>query len=117
MPLYEFECEACKTRFDRIQKYTDPNPEVCPTCGKGPIRKMPSSPAIQFKGSGFYITDYAKKSSSEAGSKSGSAASESSASTSTSSTSGDSASKSSDSSSKSGDSSTSSTSKTSDKKD
>ena len=74
MPLYEFECEACKTRFDRIQKYTDPNPDVCPTCGKGPIRKMPSSPAIQFKGSGFYITDYAKKSSSEAssGSKSSS---------------------------------------------
>jgi putative FmdB family regulatory protein len=93
MPLYEFECEACKTRFDRIQKYTDPNPEACPTCGKGPIRKMPSSPAIQFKGSGFYITDYAKKSSSEAGSKSGSAASDASASTSTTSTSGDTASK------------------------
>jgi putative FmdB family regulatory protein len=74
MPLYEFECEACKTRFERIQKYTDPNPEPCPTCGKGPIRKLPSSPAIQFKGSGFYITDYAKKSSSEAssGSKSSS---------------------------------------------
>jgi putative FmdB family regulatory protein len=83
MPLYEFECEACKTRFDRIQKYTDPNPDACPTCGKGPIRKMPSSPAIQFKGSGFYITDYAKKTSSEAGSKSGSAASDASASTST----------------------------------
>src|SRR5438552_1415227 len=111
MTLYEFECEACKTRFDRIQKYTDPNPEVCPTCGKGPIRKMPSSPAIQFKGSGFYITDYAKKSTSEAGSKGGSAASESSASTSTTSTtstSGESSSKSSD---------TSSSTKTSDKKD
>ncbi len=93
MPLYEFECEACKTRFDRIQKYTDPNPDVCPTCGKGPIRKMPSSPAIQFKGSGFYITDYAKKTSSEAGSKSGSAAGDSSPSTSTSSSSGDTASK------------------------
>ena len=74
MPLYEFECEACQTRFERIQKFTDPNPEACPSCGKGPIRKMPSSPAIQFKGSGFYITDYAKKSSSEAsaGSKSSS---------------------------------------------
>jgi putative FmdB family regulatory protein len=74
MPLYEFECDACKTRFERIQKFTDPNPEPCPTCGKGPIRKLPSSPAIQFKGSGFYITDYAKKSSSEAssGSKSSS---------------------------------------------
>ena len=76
MPLYEFECEACKTRFERIQKFTDANPEVCPTCGKGPVRRLLSSPAIQFKGSGFYITDYAKKSTSEAGSKSGSAASD-----------------------------------------
>ena len=80
MPLYEFECDACKRRFERIQKFTDPNPEPCPSCGQGPIRKMPSSPAIQFKGSGFYITDYAKKSTSEAGSKSGSAASDASAS-------------------------------------
>ena len=70
MPLYEFECEACKTRFERIQKFSDANPEVCPTCGKGPVRRLLSSPAIQFKGSGFYITDYAKKSSSEASSKS-----------------------------------------------
>jgi putative FmdB family regulatory protein len=70
MPLYEFECEDCKTRFERIQKFTDPNPDVCPACGKGQIRRMFSSPAIQFKGSGFYITDYAKKSSSDAGSKS-----------------------------------------------
>src|SRR5437762_1731365 len=112
MPLYEFECEACKTRFDRIQKYTDPNPEVCPNCGKGPIRKMPSSPAIQFKGSGFYITDYAKKSSSEAGSKSGSSASESSASASTTSTSGDTAA-----SKTSTESTTKTSEKTSDKKD
>ena len=70
MPLYEFECEACKTRFERIQKFSDANPETCPTCGKGPVRRLLSSPAIQFKGSGFYITDYAKKSSSEASSKS-----------------------------------------------
>jgi len=74
MPLYEFECEDCKTRFERIQKFADPNPDVCPACGKHQIRRMFSSPAIQFKGSGFYITDYAKKSSSEAssGSKSSS---------------------------------------------
>jgi putative FmdB family regulatory protein len=72
MPLYEFECEACKARFERIQKFSDANPEVCPTCGNGPMRRLLSSPAIQFKGSGFYITDYAKKSSPEAsgGSKS-----------------------------------------------
>ena len=72
MPLYEYECESCHKRFERIQKFSDPPPEVCPHCGKGPVRKLLSSPAIQFKGSGFYITDYAKKSSSEAGSKSSS---------------------------------------------
>jgi len=72
MPLYEFECEVCHKRFERIQKFTDPTPDVCPHCGKSPVRKLFSSPAIQFKGSGFYITDYAKKSSSEAGSKSSS---------------------------------------------
>jgi putative FmdB family regulatory protein len=69
MPLYEFQCDACENRFERIlQRFTDPNPETCPKCGKGPVRKLPSSPAIQFKGSGFYITDYAKKSSPEASS-------------------------------------------------
>jgi putative FmdB family regulatory protein len=70
MPLYEYECEACGQRFEKIQKFSDPPPDVCAHCGKGPVRKLPSSPAIQFKGSGFYITDYARKSSSEAGSKS-----------------------------------------------
>ena len=70
MPLYEYECDACGKRFERIQKFSDPLPDACPHCGKSPVRKLLSSPAIQFKGSGFYITDYAKKSSSEAGSKS-----------------------------------------------
>jgi putative FmdB family regulatory protein len=70
MPLYEYQCESCQKRFERIQKFSDPPVDVCPHCGKGPVRKLLSSPAIQFKGSGFYITDYAKKSSSEAGSKS-----------------------------------------------
>ena len=68
MPLFEFQCDACENRFERIQKYADPDPQPCPTCGKGPVRRLPSSPAIQFKGSGFYITDYAKKSSTEASS-------------------------------------------------
>ena len=80
MPLYEFECEDCKKRFERIQKFTDPTPDVCPNCGKGPVRKLLSSPAIQFKGSGFYITDYAKKSTSEAGGKSSSGGGDSSSS-------------------------------------
>jgi putative FmdB family regulatory protein len=70
MPLYEYECEACKTRVERIQKFSDPPLETCPKCGKGPVRKLISSPAIQFKGSGWYITDYAKKSSSDGGSTS-----------------------------------------------
>jgi putative FmdB family regulatory protein len=60
MPLYEYQCESCSVRFERIQKFSDPPEKVCPTCG-GPVRKLLSSPAIQFKGSGFYITDYAKK--------------------------------------------------------
>ena len=60
MPLYEYECEECAQRFERIQKFSDPPVDKCPSCG-GPVRKLLSSPAIQFKGSGWYITDYAKK--------------------------------------------------------
>jgi putative FmdB family regulatory protein len=69
MPLYEYECEACGNRFERIQKFSDPPVDVCPVCS-GAVRKLLSSPAIQFKGSGWYITDYAKKASGDgAGSK------------------------------------------------
>src|SRR3989442_13358480 len=61
MPLYEYQCEECDHRFEVIQKsFSDPPVQTCPKCG-GPVRKLMSSPAIQFKGSGFYITDYAKK--------------------------------------------------------
>ena len=66
MPLYEYECERCGHRFERIQKFSDPPVEVCPKCG-GPVHKLMSSPAIQFKGSGWYITDYARKESTAAG--------------------------------------------------
>jgi putative FmdB family regulatory protein len=59
MPLYEYECDSCGHRFERIQKFSDPAITACPVCG-GQVRKLLSSPAIQFKGSGFYITDYAK---------------------------------------------------------
>jgi len=62
MPLYEYRCEACGSTFEKIRKFSDPPLEVCEVCGKGPVRKLISSPAIQFKGSGWYITDYAKKS-------------------------------------------------------
>jgi putative FmdB family regulatory protein len=61
MPLYEYQCDVCSHRFERIQKFSDPLVDVCPSCG-GAVRKLLSSPAIQFKGSGWYITDYAKKS-------------------------------------------------------
>jgi putative FmdB family regulatory protein len=60
MPLYEYECDACGGRFEVIQKFSETT-EQCRKCGKGPVRRLASSPAIQFKGSGFYITDYAQK--------------------------------------------------------
>ena len=60
MPLYEYECDACHQRFEVIQKkFSDPAPENCARCGKGPVHRLVSTPAIQFKGSGWYITDYA----------------------------------------------------------
>jgi putative FmdB family regulatory protein len=63
MPIHEYECDTCGHRFERIQKFSDPPIEVCPNCG-GHVHKLISSPAIQFKGTGWYITDYAKKDSS-----------------------------------------------------
>src|SRR5581483_3358222 len=60
MPLYEYECQVEGNRFEVIQKFSDAPLTVCPTCG-GAVRKLLSSPAIQFKGSGWYITDYARK--------------------------------------------------------
>ena len=69
MPLYEYQCDACGRRFELIRKFSDPPVETCPHCG-GPVHKLFSSPAIQFKGSGFYITDYAKKDHTPAGSTS-----------------------------------------------
>lgn len=66
MPLYEYQCESCSVVMEKIQKFSDPPLDTCPSCG-GKLKKLPSSPAIQFKGSGFYITDYAKKSSGDGG--------------------------------------------------
>src|SRR5262249_61613787 len=60
MPLYEYECQVEGNRFEVIQKFSDAPLTTCPTCG-GPVRRLISSPAIQFKGSGWYITDYARK--------------------------------------------------------
>ena len=60
MPLYEYLCDECGHQFEHIQKFSDALVEKCPKCG-GSVHKLQSAPAIQFKGSGFYITDYAKK--------------------------------------------------------
>src|SRR6266404_245884 len=60
MPLYEYECKKCGHRFENIQKFSDPMLKKCPECG-GKIEQMISAPAIQFKGSGWYVNDYAKK--------------------------------------------------------
>jgi putative FmdB family regulatory protein len=62
MPIYEYKCQSCGERHEKLQKYSDPLCKKCPHCG-GILKKLISSPAIQFKGSGFYITDYAKKNS------------------------------------------------------
>ena len=60
MPLYEYQCTKCGERVEIIQKLSDPPYSHCPKCGSD-MRKLVSSPAIQFKGSGFYKTDYANK--------------------------------------------------------
>lgn len=63
MPLYEYQCTSCNERSEILQKISDPPYSHCPKCG-GEMKKLLSAPAIQFKGSGFYKTDYASKSSS-----------------------------------------------------
>ena len=60
MPLYEYQCKKCKHRFEKIQKFSDKPITRCPECG-GPVEQLLSAPAVQFKGSGWYVTDYAKK--------------------------------------------------------
>jgi putative FmdB family regulatory protein len=68
VPLYEYQCDACGRRFEVIQKFSDPPVDACRECGKGPVHRLPSSPAIQFKGSGWYITDYSRKGKSDSSS-------------------------------------------------
>ncbi len=65
MPLYEYQC-ANDGRFEQMRKFSDPPLTACPKCG-GPIEKLLSAPAIQFKGTGWYITDYARKSGGDSG--------------------------------------------------
>ncbi|HKO00404.1 MAG TPA: FmdB family zinc ribbon protein [Thermoanaerobaculia bacterium] len=70
MPLYEYKCDQCGERSEILQSFQDPPHTQCPKCG-GTVKKLFSAPAIQFKGSGFYKTDYASKSSTPATSSSG----------------------------------------------
>ena len=71
MPLYEYQCGRCG-RFEVIRKFSDAPLVACPTCGQE-VQKLPSAPAIQFKGTGWYITDYARKSSGGESTKDGKA--------------------------------------------
>lgn len=76
MPLYEYQCKSCHTKTERIQKFSDPPLTVCPHCG-GEMEQLLSAPAVQFKGAGWYVTDYARKgsgSSSKEGTSSGDSA-------------------------------------------
>ncbi len=62
MPLYEYQCTQCQHQFELLQRFSDPQVTVCPQCG-GEVRQIISAPAVVFKGSGWYVTDYARKSS------------------------------------------------------
>jgi len=75
MPLYEYQCKKCRHRFEKIQKFSDAPVKKCPECG-GAVEQLLSAPAVQFKGSGWYVTDYAKKSGSQSPSNGGSDKSE-----------------------------------------
>ena len=68
MPLYEYECFVCGIRFERIQKTTTEPTKVCPECG-GAVRRLLGAPALQFKGSGWYVTDYGKGTGGTAGTR------------------------------------------------
>ncbi len=76
MPNYEYLCKNCGHRFEQIRKFSDKQLRKCPECG-GVIEQVISAPAVQFKGSGWYVTDYAKKGGASAGSSSSSSEGES----------------------------------------
>ena len=60
MPIYEFECNSCGVRFDRLQRLSDPDPEVCPDCGAAHVKRRMTAPAFRLSGSGWYETDFKK---------------------------------------------------------
>jgi putative FmdB family regulatory protein len=71
VPLYEYECQKCGKHFEKIEKFEGPYLKKCPSCG-GKVERLMSPPAIQFKGSGWYVTDYARASRGAGDNKSGS---------------------------------------------
>jgi putative FmdB family regulatory protein len=66
VPLYEYRCTKCGHTFEKIQKFSDPQISECPKCGAA-VEQVISAPAVQFKGAGWYVTDYAKKSGASGG--------------------------------------------------
>jgi len=60
VPLYEYQCTKCKRRTEKIERVAGPHLKKCPHCG-GKVERLQSAPSIQFKGSGWYVTDYAGK--------------------------------------------------------
>ena len=70
MPIYEYRCEECGHQSEELQKMSDAPLTECPVCG-GPYKKLISAPAFQFKGSGWYVTDYARKGGGPSGESSG----------------------------------------------
>jgi len=61
MPLYEYQCTECEATLEAIQAFSAPPLEDCPECGRPSLKKLLSAPAFQFKGSGWYVNDYARK--------------------------------------------------------
>jgi putative FmdB family regulatory protein len=77
MPLYEYKCKQCGHRFERIQSFSAPDVKECPVC-QGEVERLISAPSVQFKGSGFYSTDYAAKPAKSSKSQEGGSSSDSS---------------------------------------
>ena len=69
MPLYEYQCQSCQFRFEKLQRLSDAPPRKCPECGGNKVAQLMSAPAVQFKGSGWYVTDYQRKGSDRKGEK------------------------------------------------
>ncbi len=60
MPIYAFACDACAHRFDRLQKLSDPDPDVCPECGASAVKRQVTAPSFRLAGAGWYETDFKK---------------------------------------------------------